>query len=112
MSTVERSEASFPGGQPGCTIRLPVLLHRDAVEKLPNISPVERLYRFMWRRKVSPYKLLACSLEGQLLAVALWLARSARHGLSCHDQLLLIRQAFGPHCRLPALPTVQVVLVP
>ena len=54
QSPDRQSEAS--GGsftrQPGCAIHLPILLRRDTVDQLPKISPVEQLYRYMWRRKV------------------------------------------------------------
>lgn len=35
---------------PGCA--LPIMLQRDHVDRLPSTSPVEKLYRYMWRRKV------------------------------------------------------------
>ena len=50
----EASGDSFSHRQPGCAIHFPILLRRDTVDKLPKISPVEQLYRYMWRRKVRP----------------------------------------------------------
>ena len=35
---------------PGCV--LPIMLKREDVDRLPNTSPIEKLYRYMWRRKV------------------------------------------------------------
>ena len=50
----EASGDSFSRRQPGCAIHFPIMLRRDTVDKLPKISPVEQLYRYMWRRKVCP----------------------------------------------------------
>ncbi|MCJ1422151.1 hypothetical protein MMC29_000030 [Sticta canariensis] len=46
---VQTSAPSVAMG-PGCA--LPIMLQRDDVDRLPSTSPIEKLYRYMWRRKV------------------------------------------------------------
>ena len=46
---VQASAPSVAMG-PGCP--LPIMLQPDDVDRLPSTSPIEKLYRYMWRRKV------------------------------------------------------------
>lgn len=47
---VQASLPSVANMGPGCA--LPIMLHRDDVDRLPSTTPIEKLYRYMWRRKV------------------------------------------------------------
>ncbi|KAK9792705.1 hypothetical protein WJX73_008294 [Symbiochloris irregularis] len=53
---VQPSVPSVAAMGPGCA--LPIMLQRDDVDRLPSTSPIEKLYRFMWRRKGDVYHLL------------------------------------------------------
>ena len=96
---VQPSAPSVAAMGPGCA--LPIMLQRDEVDRLPSTSPIEKLYRYMWRRKVRllpslvcPGKWVPCRQGKSVAALGTLIA--------CHVvSVVLVVLRGGPHACLP-----------